>query len=403
MSYANVLVRSSTRFSFALSQKPLPLRRTLIMSISPGKSKRPICPTCSKPTRTCLCSRILTSGIDNPVSVTILQHSLESKHPLNSTRIARLGLRNLNVVTVSDVNLEAQFVIRLTKPDSEAGLVRNDSYNLAFHQALDIGGNQKSVHDEHASSSDSKKESNSAGKCTLKNDMKTMKSSNHVVDSKLSVEMQDNAEIDGTTGDSAITVVIGKHGVINSVSHIWRSLTQNQKPSLINIFSCPEACEALSKGFMVKKLQRRKLEGSINLQDDDEECEFEVEVPPGSVLLFPSEKAVDITDLDAIDFEIKNLIILDGTWAKARRVYSENPWLNILPHIKLKVDKMSLYSEVRREPKDGYLSTIESIVHCLKALGDNHEGLDNLLDAFESMVGYQRRFKDERLTKRCEV
>ncbi|XP_028760245.1 DTW domain-containing protein 2-like [Neltuma alba] len=179
---------------------------------------------------------------------------------------------------------------------------------------------------------------------------------------------------------------------------MWRSPTQPKKPSFINILSFPEACESLKKGFMVKKL-RRKLEGSSNLQDD-EECEFELEVPPGSVLLFPSETAVDITDLDAIDFEIKNLIVLDGTWAKAKRVYSENPWLNILPHIKLKVNKMSLYNEVRREPKDGYLSTIESIVHVLKALGENHEGLENLLDAFESMVGYQRRFKEERLTKR---
>lgn len=304
-------------------------------------------------------------------------------------------------MTVSDVNFEARFVIRLMKPDSESGLVRNDSDNLAFHQALEIGGNQKSMHDEHACSSDSKKESDSAGKCTSKNDIETMKSSNH--DSKLSVEMLDNSEIDENAGESAISVVVGKHGVINSVSHIWRSLTQTQKPSLINILSRPQACEALSKGFMVKKLQRKKLEGSITLQDDDEECEFELEVPPGSVLLFPSEKAVDITDLDAIDFEIKNLIVLDGTWAKARRVYSENPWLSILPHIKLKVNKMSLYSEVRREPKDGYLSTIESIVHCLKALGDNHEGLDNLLDAFESMVGYQRRFKDERLTQRHQV
>ncbi|XP_028760289.1 uncharacterized protein LOC114719007 [Neltuma alba] len=386
------------------------------MSISPAKSKRPICPSCSKPTRTCLCSRILTSGIDNSVSVTILQHSLESKHPLNSTRIARLGLRNLNVVTVSDVNFEARFLIRLMKTDSESGLVGNGSDSLTFHQASEIKGTENSV-DEHASSSDSKKESepgrlpllNSGGKCNLQNDTGAMKSSllctvsvNYGFDSKSCVndcaEKHDNAEIDQNTGDSAITVVIGKHGVINYLSHMWRSPTQPKKPSFINILSFPEACESLKKGFMVKKL-RRKLEGSSNLQDD-EECEFELEVPPGSVLLFPSETAVDITDLDAIDFEIKNLIVLDGTWAKAKRVYSENPWLNILPHIKLKVNKMSLYNEVRREPKDGYLSTIESIVHVLKALGENHEGLENLLDAFESMVGYQRRFKEERLTKR---
>lgn len=304
------------------------------------------------------------------------------------------------------------------KPGSESGLVRNGSDSLVFHPSSEIGESQKSV-GENVSASDSRKESEtgnlsfSAGKCSLKNDIETVKSSlvctlgvTHMVDSKLSanncVEMNDNAEIDDNTGEPAITIVIGKYGVINSVSHIWRSLTQRQEPSFINILSFPEACAALSKGFLVKKLQRRKLEGSMNLQDD-EECEFELEVPPGSVLLFPSEKAVDITDLDAIDFEIKNLIVLDGTWAKAKRVYSENPWLNILPHIKLKATKMSLYSEVRREPKDGYLSTIESIVHALKAFGENHGGLDNLLEAFESMVGYQRRFKEERLTRQDQV
>lgn len=342
------------------------------MSISPENPKRPLCPTCSNPTKTCFCSHILTSGINNSVSVTILQHSLETKHPLNSTRIARLGLRNLNVVTVSDVNFEARFLIRLLKRNSELGLVRNCSGSLD---------------------------------CNLKNDVEKTESSNHVVNSKLSVEIHDNAEIDEDSRDSVIEFVIGKYGVINSVSHIWRSMAQTQKPSLINILSCTEASEALSKGFKVKKLKSgRELEGSIDLQDgdgdDDEGCEFELEVPPGSVLLFPSEKAVDITE---VDFEIKNLIVLDGTWAKARRVYSENPWLNFLPHVKLKVDKMSLYREVRREPKDGYLSTIESIVHCLKALGENHEGLDNLLDAFESMVGYQRRCKDERLSKSSQV
>ncbi|WJX59452.1 hypothetical protein P8452_44770 [Trifolium repens] len=49
--------------------------------------------------------------------------------------------------------------------------------------------------------------------------------------------------------------------------------------------------------------------------------------------------------------------------------------------------------------KAGYLSTIESIVFTLKAVGENHKGLDNLLDTFESMFDDQRRCKDERLSK----
>ncbi|GFZ04932.1 DTW domain-containing protein [Actinidia rufa] len=143
----------------------------------------------------------------------------------------------------------------------------------------------------------------------------------------------------------------------------------------------------LSNGFVVKKwksTERQEIE------------EFEIRVPSGSVLLFPSERSVGI---EAIDFEVKNLIVLDGTWAKAKRVYSENPWLKLLPHVKLDLGKMSLYGEVRNQPRAGYLSTIESIVYALKAVGDETDGLENLLEVFESMVGDQRRCKDERLSK----
>lgn len=389
------------------------------MSMAQGKSKRPICPSCSKPTRTCLCSRILAPGIENSVSVTILQHALESKHPLNSTRIARLGLKNLKVATVSDVNFKARFVIQLMEPNSKSGLVRNGWDSLILHQASEIGETQKPMA-ENVDATDSRREGagnlelenstliGSVAKCSLKNDIGAMKSSllrTECVEVSNKVERYLDSNFDCTrsvhehNGGSAITVTIGKNGVIRSLSHIWMPLTQPLKPTFSSILTCPLACEALSKGFLVKKLNRRQFEGIINLKED-EECEFELEVPPGSVLLFPSDKAVDINDLDAIGFKVKNLIVLDGTWAKARRVYSENPWLNILPHLKLEVNEMSLYSEVRLQPKAGYLSTIESIVYALKAVGENnHEGLDNLLDAFKSMVEDQRRCKEERLTK----
>jgi DTW domain-containing protein YfiP len=79
-------------------------------------------------------------------------------------------------------------------------------------------------------------------------------------------------------------------------------------------------CEALSKGFMVKKLQRKQLNGEENAEEYEE---FELEVCLGSVLLFPSDKTVSVSDLDDVGFEVKNLIVLDGTWAKAKRIYSE--------------------------------------------------------------------------------
>ncbi|KAK3199663.1 hypothetical protein Dsin_023078 [Dipteronia sinensis] len=108
------------------------------------------------------------------------------------------------------------------------------------------------------------------------------------------------------------------------------------------------------------------LSGSTELEEYEE---FELDVSPGSVLLFPSEEAVGVDCLEAMNFEVKNLIVLDGTWSKAKRMYKENPWLKFLPHLKLNLDKMSLYSEVRTQPKAGYLSTIESIRVCTEGIG----------------------------------
>ncbi|KAH1063283.1 hypothetical protein J1N35_028270 [Gossypium stocksii] len=72
--------------------------------------------------------------------------------------------------------------------------------------------------------------------------------------------------------------------------------------------------------------------------------EIEIKVPQGLVLLFPSQNAIGVDELKSMHFEVKNLIVLDG-------------------------------------------------------LGENVDGLENLLDVFESMVGDQRRLKDERLSK----
>ncbi|XP_009607395.1 uncharacterized protein [Nicotiana tomentosiformis] len=257
---------------FLTRKNPLPFRahnlpQALEMVTESGHSKRPMCPSCSKPIRLCLCTRLKTPCLQNSVAVTILQHSLEKKHPLNSTRIASIEKYDAN--------------------------------------------------------------------CSF----------------------------------------------------------QNQ--DLSKLFGSRAATDDIRKGFLVKKLQRKPLNGSSEYQESEE---FEVAVPPGSVLLFPSENSIG---MEEIDFEVKNLIVLDGTWAKAKRMYNENPWLKVLPHVKLDVEKLSLYSEVRHQPRAGYLSTIESIVYALKAVGEeDSEGLDHLLDVFESMVGDQRRCKDDRLKQR---
>ncbi|XP_050368055.1 uncharacterized protein LOC126786314 [Argentina anserina] len=390
-------------------------------------SKRPICPSCSKPVRLCLCNRIHNpEGLHNSVSVTILQHSFEKNHPLNSARIARLGLKNVRVVTVFDVHFDARFVIRLLDPDLDMGLDRKGLNGGGFGGGVEseIGGFESSsvincneecsfgngvgdmshgnqlggvdcVGDCSVSSGDGflvEQEhecSDVKGVLGLETCDKHLDGQSNVDESPTATDFEsiEGGKV-GRVGP-VVMATIGKNGVISSFSHTWMPQTHHNNLQFDTILDIKEAREALAKGFVVQKLQKQLPRGNV---------EFEVEVPPGSVLLFPSKAAVSASDLEAMDIKVKNLIVLDGTWSKAKRMYVENPWLKLLPHLRLDLYKLSLYNEVRVQPKPGFLSTIESIVYALKAVGDSPEGLDNLLDVFESMVGDQRRCKEERLS-----
>nr|XP_011461016.1 PREDICTED: uncharacterized protein LOC101305047 [Fragaria vesca subsp. vesca]XP_011461017.1 PREDICTED: uncharacterized protein LOC101305047 [Fragaria vesca subsp. vesca]XP_011461018.1 PREDICTED: uncharacterized protein LOC101305047 [Fragaria vesca subsp. vesca]XP_011461019.1 PREDICTED: uncharacterized protein LOC101305047 [Fragaria vesca subsp. vesca] len=432
---------------------PQPLK---MLTPTQAISKRPICPSCSKPVRLCLCSRIHNPGLHNSVSVTILQHSFEKKHPLNSARIARLGLKNVKVVTVFDVHFDARFVIRLLDPDLdpngskgasfdggvgsgfcvESEIVGFDSLEkqrscgsvIDCNEECSLGndiGNVRSAQNElggveyvencSVSSGDAllveQEHEFTSDACTDVKGVFNLETCDRHLEGQSGVDEDSTAttlaslcdadtdfeSVEGVTVGNdgpVIMATIGKNG-ISSLTHTWMPQTHHRNSQFDAISEITEAREALAKGFVVQKLQRQPSKGNVEL---DETVEFEVEVPPGSVLLFPSEEAVSVSDLEAMDIKVKNLIVLDGTWSKAKRMYVENPWLKLLPHLRLDLDKLSLYNEVRVQPKPGFLSTIESIVYALKAVGDSPEGLDNLLDVFESMVGDQRRCKEERIS-----
>lgn len=155
----------------------------------------------------------------------------------------------------------------------------------------------------------------------------------HVMDDK--ADEFDASHVTKGGKEPVITCSIGKYGIVTDISigNVWMPHVQwKRRLSFDKILASKVAVDDLAKGFVVKKLQKRRVDGSEELEEVEE---FEVAVPPGSVLLFPSKNALDVDGLKAMDFEAKNLIVLDGTWSKARRMYCENPWLRFLPHLKL--------------------------------------------------------------------
>ncbi|KAB2615669.1 hypothetical protein D8674_022257 [Pyrus ussuriensis x Pyrus communis] len=249
-------------------------------------SKRPICPLCSKPVRLCLCTRIQNPGLHNSV--------------VESRETQKLDFEYCDEVSAGKGNM---------------GDMSSSPNRL---------GDVDFVEKEHEFSIEEF-------------------TNGRNVDGQCNVD-EGSATIALPAVSRAIAATIGKHGVISSLSHIWMPRMCEDK-NFDTILDIAEARNALAEGFVVQKLQK-PLKGSVEL---DECVEFEVEVPPGSVLLFPSEEVVN------------NLIVLDGTWAKAKRMHGENPWLKLLPHFKLNLDKMSLHSEVRLQPKPDFCPPLRAL------------------------------------------
>jgi DTW domain-containing protein YfiP len=84
----------------------------------------------------------------------------------------------------------------------------------------------------------------------------------------------------------------------------------------------------------------------------------------------------------------QNLIFIDASWRKARKIWYSTPLLQRLDCIRLVPDQASRY-RIRKAPNAGYLSTAESIAFSMGWLENNGEKYRILLDIFDVMVERQ--------------
>lgn len=104
-------------------------------------------------------------------------------------------------------------------------------------------------------------------------------------------------------------------------------------------------------------------------------------------LLFPRPDAIDSqVQIQQVVPEV--VIILDGTWKKARRIYHCNPGLQQLPALSISHDQLSNY-RIRKTPNELALSTVEAAVILLRYADKNDTSHQSLLDAFDRMIQMQ--------------
>lgn len=84
-----------------------------------------------------------------------------------------------------------------------------------------------------------------------------------------------------------------------------------------------------------------------------------------TLLLYPTgnSKRSKLEDFD-------NVIILDGTWQEAKKIYNRSPYLKSIPKATLNTEKVSDY-RLRRNQLDHGLCTIECVIEILQIKGQN--------------------------------
>ena len=87
--------------------------------------------------------------------------------------------------------------------------------------------------------------------------------------------------------------------------------------------------------------------------------------PDKYALLFPAANSTTLFEYTKIEKRhIEHLIVIDGTWRKAKRYYFENEWLHSIRSVRLSKEYESLYS-IRKTSVTNGLSTLEAVAHSL--------------------------------------
>jgi DTW domain-containing protein YfiP len=139
--------------------------------------------------------------------------------------------------------------------------------------------------------------------------------------------------------------------------------------------------------FNTARIVRKSLKNSTLVAAPTKLLAENLSLKPRAGILYPGPGATLFSDLPA-DQRPEQLVILDGTWHHTKTMMRDIPALHSLPQYRLAPKAPSRY-RIRREPSEMFLSTIEATIAALTALEPETIGLDQLMNAFLTMVDRQ--------------
>ncbi len=111
--------------------------------------------------------------------------------------------------------------------------------------------------------------------------------------------------------------------------------------------------------------------------------------PENTRVLFPGENASDWQVGQGADSSerVDTLIVLDGTWRKAKKMWFVNEWLQALPAVNLQGAPKSQY-QIRSSSIAGGVSTLEAVALSCNYLAGS-SAFDELNKPFNAMIDMQ--------------
>jgi DTW domain-containing protein YfiP len=91
---------------------------------------------------------------------------------------------------------------------------------------------------------------------------------------------------------------------------------------------------------------------------------------------------------------LEGIVVLDGTWSKAKTLWWRNPWLNKMNRLALAPKSPSIYGSLRVEPRREYVSTLESVAAALTLCGEDAAIEAGLCRIFRTLV---QRVRDAKI------
>ncbi len=138
-----------------------------------------------------------------------------------------------------------------------------------------------------------------------------------------------------------------------------------------------------STSIVVKDVLKKRCE-TVIWQRKNPDPRFETELLiEDTVLVYKDENGISAEEVG----DIQNIILLEGTWQEARKIYNRSPYLKKYRILSINPGYESEY-RLRRNQVHAGLSTAEAVIEILKCKGENAaaKALHEAFTSFQSEI-----------------